>query len=277
MRWLSLLFLSFGGFLCVNLCWLTHSQRFEASKMDSPFSFEKRWEVAAPSYQEHLNQNYSYLGHGKQALVFASVDGRYVLKFFPNSRKRSDHWMTSGENWIKYCTPLSIYQWLAYRRDLKVLFDRYTMAFKELREETGLIAIHFNRTEGQFLPFTLVDRQGNRHTLSLDEMPFVVQHRAQLVGERLQETFAKEGSAGVVRETAALKALFTSRAKKGFTDPRQVFKKNYGFVGEKAIQLDVGKIRKASEVEENPEEEISKISKRLNAWVERRYPQSAEI
>ena len=264
-RWL-LLFLLLGGCLDINLLWLTHSEKFEVAKVRMPFSFDKRWEVENPlAYQELLNQTYTYLGHGKQALVFASADGRYVLKLFPNCRKRSKRWMARGENWIKYCTPFGIYNWLVYRSDLKTLFDRYTLAFKELREETGLIAAHFNRTKGQFSPCSLVDRQGNSHTLALDEMSFVLQHRAELAPERL-----KKGNAA--KEIAALKALFAARAKKGFTDPRQVFKKNYGFVGDKAIQLDVGKIRKSPEIEQHPEEEISKISERLDRWIERKIP-----
>lgn len=78
---------------------------FTLSNISSDFPFQPQWEVRPLMASEEaeffkaLNQPYSYLGKGCQSYVFASEDGKYVIKFFKYQRYRI-------QSWLAYFPPL---------------------------------------------------------------------------------------------------------------------------------------------------------------------------
>ena len=139
------------------------------------------------------------------------------------------------------------------------------MAYEELREETGLIFVHLNPTQVSERSLSLFDRRGVEHAIDLNKLPFVLQRKAELASFRLKRLKADPSSKE--RAINSLKSLFVMRARKGFTDRRQVFKKNYGFIGDRAMQIDVGKIRKDRKIAEAPHQDTERILKKFDLWL----------
>lgn len=218
----------------------THSQE---AHTEAPFVF--------PEGRFHL------IGKGAQFFAFESEDHQTVLKLFkarhylPKFTKRLQHALSpavqnnSQERWKK--------------KFLKTCCC-YELALEELREETGLIALHFAKTETPHL-VTLVD--GNKEfSFDLSAVAFVVQKKAVLLPDYLRQLPDQESQKQAID---ALKALFEQRVKKKITDARQSLRINYGFVDGKAVQIDPGKIYKDEQLDSMVE--LEKLNARVDRWL----------
>ena len=200
------------------------------------------------------SSTWSYLGHGKQAIVFAT--DTHVLKLFYVKRPLHKGWQRHLESWARLCSPHFIYTLFKRKSDYRALLASYQLAFERIPSETGLTLAHLAPTKER-LPATLIDREGRRHTVDLAPIPFVIQERARLAREVLKE----RGAPAI----EAIKALLQVRHNQGLIDRNQIFQKNYGFVGERAIQLDPGRLKEdPSQAEEEHTRSLQRLHKYLN-------------
>jgi len=197
-----------------------------------------------------FNQTFTYLGEGSQLIAFVSEDGTTVLKLFKKKHKKS----------FKFSRLLSSItkNRKQSQRNWSIKFQdtcrRYKMAFAELKEESGLLGLHLHHTKDPLIMMLSVHHK--TYQVDLSKHPFIIQKRAILAPE-----YAKQHPEEARR---ALKEFFRVRLERGFSDPRQTFSTNYGFIEGKAIQLDVGKIE---HFEGDPSAEIAKIDDRVDYWI----------
>ncbi|MDN3505703.1 MAG: hypothetical protein P0S96_00540 [Simkaniaceae bacterium] len=192
-----------------------------------------------------LEQKFTYLGQGSQIIAFASTDGDHVLKVFKARHEKPFKFSRYLRSLCTKDKEQSTQKWTYKFQDT---IRRYKMAFVYLKEETGLIYLHFQKTPIP-LPITLKGKK-----LDLSQYPFIIQKRAMLAPE-----YIKDHPEGVLQ----LKKFFKTRLEKGFSDPRQTLSTNYGFIGNKPIQIDPGKLEP---FEGDPKEEIQKIHDRVDQW-----------
>jgi len=210
---------------------------------------EAESDLTAPFF----DQPWTYISQGEQMIVFASNDGAYVLKIFKGRQKLP----------FKFSRVIGrlIHQEAA-RIEWKAKFAKacrsYQIALEHLQDETGLILLHFEKTKTP-LPVTLIDKTAYR--LDINQLPFIIQKRAVLAPTYFQDNPAKKQEA-----TQALKDFFVRRLEKGFSDPRQTLTKNFGFIGDTPVQLDVGKIEPFIG---DREAELAKIHAHIDAWSSR--------
>ena len=198
----------------------------------------------------YLDQPFSYLGEGAQVIAFVSEDQQVVLKLFKNRHKK--RWKLSRlAKLLKKDWEQSHRKWTHKFQDT---CRRYRLAMASLQEETGLLGIHFYKTKD---PLFVTIRGRHSYQLNLADLPFILQKRARLATE--------VAKAEPEKARQALIDLFTKRINKGFSDPRQSLSVNYGFIGDQAIQLDVGKIEPFSG---DREEELNRIITKVNDWIE---------
>ncbi len=157
-----------------------------------------------------LKQKFFFLSSGGQCDVFASEDGKYVLKFFKNTP-----------------LPLPLPQ---YRKRKLAKLQRdlsgYALAFERLQEETGLICAGSSFPS----PVRLYDKLHCQHTFDLEKTCFVLQKRAEPLPLPLPR--------------ATLEAIYSLLQKQAQmqvqdSDPRQ--HKNIGLLEGRPIFLDPGK------------------------------------
>ncbi len=207
-----------------------------------------------------LDQPFTYLGLGKQMTAYESADHKYVLKFF-NPRVPVE--ARTFQSFKKLMTLCSM-KWFSrayFKRSerLRELFERYAMAFREIREETGLVYVHLSPKSAVDQFVEICDEDGKSYRINLKDSPFVLQKKAELAGARLYRLRSEGNEQGFNEAIRQLEELFAIRASKGITDRIQTLHNNYGFLEGRAIQIDVGRISFNEKVQADPAEEVDRI------------------
>jgi prepilin-type processing-associated H-X9-DG protein len=268
----SLRFLLFGtlgmiGVLAGHLVYLYHHREFGPPDFRHPFILGLQGHMAQEEKAKIsplLKQKFVYLGSGTQVTAFESEDHRYVIKFF-NPRN------TIKKDWFHRFSRLrlmSSVKWIAktyLRKQERLLkfFKSHELAFRDLREESGILYLHFDRSSCLGQKMELVDQDGKLHLVDLDVCPFILQKKVEIAMTHLNERMAKGDIEGAKKGIEQIYQLFLSRAQKGYTDHRQSLSKNYGFADGHAVQLDVGRIRHDDQVKQLPLKDLERIVSNL--------------
>lgn len=211
------------------------------------------------------NQEFHYIGHGGQAVAFASDDDQYVLKFFLARQlqgpkrypiPKPTHWIPSHRQARKEKREKT------RLASLNKAMKNTAVAFEKIKDKTGIIGLHFHASIDNLPTVTLIDNRGEKFSVDLNRASFVLQHKAQLVPQKLASSENKEAV------IAALHQFFAERAHAGFIDTERSFmiNHNYGFLGDTPIQLDVGNIEFQECLLVSPNDEIQRMQGLLSEW-----------
>lgn len=223
--------------------------------------------------KEILSQEFNYLGSGAQCFAFLSADGKYVLKFF-----RMKHLVP--KTWLKWVPFPGLDEYRFQKIDKRILrqkelFRSYKLAYEDLQEETGLVYIHLNKGKNLKVNARLYDRMRNLYIAPLDEYEFVLQLRSQLVHERLISYMQKRDFAGARRAIHNLLEMVVRQSKKGYVDRDPGVSHNYGYVGDRVVHFDVGKMLRDDAATEPSyyHREVLRFGEKLSSWLEVHYPE----
>jgi hypothetical protein len=257
---------------------------FSIARIHSDLSYHPEWDTAPISMEKQealkiaLNQKFHYLACGGQCFAFASEDGQYVIKFFKHHiRKPYSFYLNM---------PLPDFLGQGRRRRLKSIlhklnrdFTSYKIAYEELQEETGVIYIHLNKGTKLNYSVQIVDKIGIQHQISLDDVEFVLQRKADLVYSRISDIMAGGDLAAAREAFHSILEVILSRCQKGIYDEDPRIHRNFGFLGKKSIFIDVGRFvrdpqRKLPEVYKN---DLQHITQRFRSYLEDSYPMLVPI
>lgn len=221
---------------------------FTIARIQSDLPFHPEWAVENTSEQEALkalSQPYRFLGKGAQSFVFASEDGKWVIKFFRHHHLKKNFKLNKD-------------------------FGSYKLAFERLRDETGLLYLHLNKTSHLNQTLDLIDNIGIHHPINLDQYEFLVQKRAKLAYPALQELIDEGKIEEAKQALTALVNLLRTRSEKGLHDKDPDLNTNFGFIGLKPIQFDIGRFK----IRETPPDknELIRITDNLHQWLMQREP-----
>ena len=261
-RLFLLLIFIFAGVVIERLCHRV-TDGFEVANIRSGLEPKAAWATVALNQNEKdeirtiLATPFTYLGKGAQSYVFASQDGKYVLKFFKFQHLRLPPFLNTIP------LPHALDDWRRAKQEKKEaeltkLFQSYKLAFDEVKDESGLIFIHLNKSSDLNCRVALVDRLNIQHSVDADGLEFVLQKRASLVLPTLKAQQEK-------------KALLESLAKLLHTlDQKEIYDrdshltKNFGFIGDQAILIDCGSLAKKG-AEDEPKIKAGTLKKWLGA------------
>ncbi len=240
----------------------SHYVRFETH----PLNVEEQKEL-----EQALSQPYYYYGWGGQVYVFFSEDGKYTLKFLKQRLFRRPwllnhlplpkllHRFRDKRNWKRKDK---------FERD----FFSYKVSFDEMQKESGLLYCHLNQTHDLNNTLEIIDRLGIHHFLELDRFDFLLQRKAERVVERLKRL---ESDPEALQETFREILTLTKRCiDKGYYNRDPFIPHNCGFVGNQAIQIDVGRFLKRPyiQTEEGQKKELARILIPFEEWLMCHYP-----
>jgi hypothetical protein len=207
----------------------------ECHSISSPNNPE--WDIAPLSSDEQqkllhiFSQPFHYLASGAQAYAFESEDGKYVIKFF-----RMNHLIPRT---IHFFRPKKFEK---RKSNLQLTFSAYKLVYEKFREETGLHYIHLNKSSHLKTLLHVTDQKNKEHAIDLDQVPFIVQDKAELLQHRLHRLKAEEKFEELEVTVDRFLDLVRHRIELGLTDLDDGIENNYGFVGDRPIHLDVGKV-----------------------------------
>jgi hypothetical protein len=268
-----------AGVLAKQFCY-KQTDGFAHYKILSSLSFNPDWEVnnaAEAEISAILDQPFRYLAKGAQSYVFASEDGQYVIKFFRIYHLQPPLWLR-----MLSLPPLlqtrQIKKMMEKREELNKDFTSYKIAFEEMREETGLLYLHLNKTTHLKKTLRIYDKIGIAYDLEMDQMEFLLQKRAKLVYPAIDALMKTQGLGAAKEAIGALVQLLLARFEKGIFDKDPDLNSNFGFLGVQPIQIDIGRFSKQKEdlTEGAYKEELLRITDNFRQWLDAHYPLLSE-
>lgn len=218
---------------------------FTVGNISSDWPYDARWETHALTVQEKasidkaLDQEYSYLGKGCQSYVFASEDGKYVVKFFKYQRFRTQPWLRP----LTFFPPVEHYA-TSKARDKRARLDgifwSWKAAFELFPAETGVVYVHLNKTSDLGKQLVIRDKLGLKHTLDLDQTEFLVQRRAAMLCPAIDELVAQGESFKAEQILDQLVAMIVSEYHRGYADNDHALMQNTGVIDGRPVHIDVG-------------------------------------
>jgi hypothetical protein len=250
---------------------------FCLAAIHSNLKYNPAWETSSfsPELEGVLAQKFHYLGCGGQSFVFVSEDGNYVIKFFKHRKffckPYSYLFQLPLPGVLELCRLNKLHKALSkLNRD----FSSYLLAYEELREETGLIYLHLNKTP-LHRQIQIIDKIGIAHQIDLDKTEFLVQRRAKLLFPHIDELMQQGDIVGARQTLHAVVEALVGRCKKGIFDEDPRLSSNLGILGKRAIFIDIGRFVRDN-TREQPCVYITDVkaitSKRLRPWLEQTHP-----
>jgi hypothetical protein len=253
--------------LPVGMKRLTHG--FHIGKMKLDHSFVSEWEPPVLSAEKQdeimtlLSQPFHYLNRGAQCYVFESEDLSYVIKLFRFSQPQNP-----------------VQKFFRDKKRPKIsekvneLFSACKLAYTLVPEETGLVYLHLNLTENQLPTLFFKGPLGQSFSLPLDSYRFALQKKA----EPLKDALLKGASLGKIEMYLdSILSLLVKRVDKGICNTDGNFFRNFGFIENRAVEIDFGNYEHDSRLV-NPyrkKEEISRFTSSLRSWLYSQDPQWA--
>jgi hypothetical protein len=234
-----------------------------------PLSEEHRVELRTT-----FSQPFYFLGHGGQCYAFVSADGRAVLKFFKQHHIRFWKFLdrlplpSALEGYRQKILSKKLHQSPAF-------FESCKIAYLQFRERTGLIYLHLQRTDYFNKKLTLIDNLGIAHQLDLDSIDFALQKKAEPTRVKLRNLIKENDLDAAKQCIKSLLVLITERSQKGICDRDPNLRRNIGFVGNQAIEIDLGSYTKDESLNldaENIRQELIKNTWKLKQWLDRKSP-----
>jgi hypothetical protein len=279
------IFLSFALFLFWGTSRLCHLQTegFQIVKIISRLPAFSQWETPVPSSEEFNNlktifsQPFYYLGSGGQCYAFISQDGRLVLKLFKMHNIRQYPWLYH----VSFPGVLDRFR-VAFlkmqKQKLERVFSSSYLAYEKLKEETGLLFLNLNPSPHlEELKVTVVDKIGVHHPLSLVNVPFALQYKADKVFPTLRYHLLYKNSAAMQKVIKEIVKCLTTRYQKGILDLDPAVRRNIGLLQDRAITIDIGSFHSTTQPSspEQIKQELQKDTRRLRKWLLKRSPESS--
>lgn len=240
--------LSYGGFLALR-AWEKQNDGFYIENIKAPQGSISPSFPVSPSQEDIakanaiLKQEFSYLGRGFQCYAFESSDKQYVIKFFRYQRLKLPLVYDWGGRLPLFAKARAKRIRELERRKMHI-FRGFAIGFEEAKEETALIYVHLTKTVNLHPVLTIVDKVKNRYQVDLDGIDFLIQKKAQHI-KPVFDSLMLEGKVDEAKRRVdqIFDLLFTC-AKRGIqdTDKSLIRKNNLGFLPERAIYIDTGKL-----------------------------------
>ncbi len=227
------------------------------------------WTTPPPTAEDRdqlssiIDQPFTYLGKGNQTYVFESQDHKYVLKFFKFGHLKPSLFFDNA--------PLK-------SKKIARIFSSHQLAYERNKDNAALLFVHLNKTNSLHLVAHVRDKWGFRHDIDLDSVVFVVQEKAIPARVLISHLLDRGDVASATKRFQSLIGLFLSEYSRGIYDQDHNLMHNTGFIGDKPVRFDVGKMAKDEEMKtpEGSQKDLAAVMRRIDHWLGKYYPQYAE-
>lgn len=256
---------------------------FREANIVSDLRYNPRWITRSliPKEQEEVNavlsQEFHYLGKGCQSYAFVSDDGKYVLKFLKYQRFRPQQWL----EYFAFIPPVNQYligRLEHKRKKLEGLFRSWRTAFDHLKEESALLLVHLNKTNDLNPQFTFYDKIGMRHVVNIGQYEFLLQRRATMICDYLDECMLEDREEEAKQLLTDLVLLISSEYAKGLADNDHALMQNTGVIDGRPVHVDVGQFVVEPKMKDpaiSNQEFFNKFYK-FRLWLEEKHPSLLE-
>lgn len=256
---------------------------FTESNITYDLPYDSQWDIRplSPKEREHVDavvaQPFTYLGKGCQSYVFQSQDGNYVIKFFKYQRFRPQAWL----DYLAFIPSIDQYRLRKIeqkRLKLENVFRSWKLAFEELQPQTGLVFVHLNKSKNLQKTLVIYDKIGMEHHIDLDQMEFLIQHKAHPLCAYIKSLMEKGDALEAKKLLSSIIALVLSENARGLADNDHALMQNTGVLDGMPIHIDVGQFVHNDDVKK-PEvykQELFNKTFKFRRWLRKNYPELAD-
>ena len=214
--------------------------------------------VLSEEAKDALSYRYRYLNKGRQSFAFISENGKWVIKFF----NQKYHALPFYAAWMQKERAKRAKREQFYR-------ESYSIAAEHFAEETGIIYLHMGPTIDRLPVAEISDRLGKIHRIDLNQMPFVLQKKAEPFYPSLASLPIEEGIEQFI-------ALIAKRIGKKIGDTDHDVEHNFGVCDGRVLHLDPGRFYLEERIFESEkwDHEWWSATHRFRNWLEQEYPES---
>jgi hypothetical protein len=264
---------------CLARLYYNVTDDFRLGNITFPLPYEKNWTISPPSAEAEksidaiLAQPFFYLGKGAQSYVFASEDGKYVLKFFKFKHLHPSIFINALPS-IGFLKSYKEKQIARKERKLFGVFNSYKLAYEVDKNESGLIFIQLNTEKNPARQATIFDKIGIKRTIDLQQYPFVLQYKGETLRVVLDKLLKKQDIETAKTRLGQILNLYADEYSKGVYDHDHGVMQNTGFIDDKPIHLDVGKLLREENMRNqmHAKADAQIVVRNINRWVEKHYP-----
>lgn len=241
------------------------------------------WILPAPESGEQalinqiLAQRFVYLARGHQSYVFISEDNKYVIKLLKLDRLKVNPLFSlvplpsALENWHNKKKALK-------QGKLEHLLNSWQLAYTNLRNETGLIAMQIIPNNFYNQELVIIDKLGFEHRVDLNETMFLIQKKTALLAPTINQQMIDGKEDEAKRLLAELISLYHSEYRRGIAENDSHPLRNTGVIDNHPIQIDFGQFIYDEKLHDNDflAKELRYKTKELVRWLEKNHPSLAE-
>lgn len=261
------LLLWFVVFVIAGFAQYKNERKFSLSRI--AFQLPEQEEPEEISFDASLLEKpFTYLASGSQMVAFVSQDGKSVLKFFKNDHLVPKAWL----NKIPLPRFLESYRYrktTAREERCRNLFAAQELAYRQFREESGLLYVHLKKSRSWSRSVVVIDKRGKRHTVDLHATPFILQKRAEKIYDRWSRLLQKQKWNELQTEIQQMAFFIESRSRRGIADRDSGISQNFGFIDGRLVQIDVGAFYPSEEIKEEGamKKEQERVIGKINDWI----------
>jgi len=224
---------------------------FVESNIHNDQPYEARWELPPLNEEEKaliteiLSQDFYYLGKGCQSYVFQSNDDKYVIKFFKYQRMRPQFWL----EYLAFIPQVNSYiqkKALSKKEKLDTAYASWKLAYEDLKEESGVLYVHFNKKAIWQQEIALHDKMGTKHLLMLDNLEFMIQKKGEMLCDVLIRHKQNNSLPDAFAIVDNLVEVLISEYQRGYADNDHALMQNTGVFAGAPMHIDVGQFIKNS-------------------------------
>ena len=227
------------------------------------WSPEKRSEIDAI-----LTQSFTFLNSGGQCYAFVSQDGKTILKLFKHHHIR----MWNFLNRIPF--PRLFHASIRTLLEKKIhqspqFFESCTIAYEHFRERSALIYLHLNKTRHFKKKLSIIDKLGITHLIDLDTTDFALQKRVELSHNKFKDLIQNHDFDTAKACIDSAIALIIERSQKGIVDRDPNMRRNIGFLGTQAVEIDLGSFTRIAPIEDPDlyQKEVQLRTQKFYRWL----------
>jgi len=213
-----------------------------------------------------FNQSFFFLNSGGQCYAFLSEDGKTIIKFF------KQHHIRIWNRLSNIPLPQLFKPYLNQLLDKKKhqspqFFESCRIAYEDFKERSGLIYLHIHKTQCFKKKLQIIDTLGIAHHIDLDSTDFALQKRVELCHSKFKTLIQKNDIPAARQCIDSIRDLIVERSQKGIVDRDFNMRTNIGFLGNQAIEIDLGSFTKEEKGKNPDREDLRKRTQKFHKWL----------
>ena len=265
------------GFMLAKSFSESKTNGFTFTRIDRDITYDPVLETPSDFKEKEavFSQPFYFLDRGGQSYVFISQDQTLILKFFKKHYNIPDPLIQFIDSLLPQSLKTYRFQFLKTRKEkFYPLFESCKLAHTYLKEETGLLYVHLNPTT-DLPPLQVIDCLGIKHFVNANTTSFLIQKRADLIFSHIEEKLAAHDLNGAKHLIHNMIEYIKRRSQQGIGDKDNGLKRNYGYIGDKAVSLDLGSFVFDDSLKDPAacEAEVERKTRHLAQWISGSHPE----